>query len=469
MSERVSSGQAPLDSILEGGFPINSINLIMGLPGTGKTILTEAIVFANATASRKAVYFSTVSEPLDKIVRYLQGFSFFRAEAVQDYVVFEDLSELLRGQNLGAALSHIKTVIRELNASIVVIDSFKALRAFSSDDEFRRGLHELAAVSTALPITSFWVGEYAAEDVHALPEFAVADGVLELVLKKAGTKDRRYLRVLKMRGSGFRDGEHAYRISTEGMQVFPRLTTPSAPAEYELLDVRAGTGVTVLDAMVQEGFWKGGSTIVFGPPGSGKTLLGLHFLFRGVDVGEKGVILSLQENPTQLARIVRRFGWDLKAAVDAGMLRVMYVSPVEAYIDEVMYELVQQAHAFGAERVVVDSLSDLEAAAADAGRFRDFTYALVQDLAAKRVSLLMTAEIKNMFGTSYQTEFGVSHMSDNVVLLHYVREQSEVKRAIAVLKTRASDHDPRIRQFTISANGICVGEEFSGMTNFIGL
>ena len=294
----------------------------------------------------------------------------------------------------------------------------------------------------------------------------MADSVIELVLNKAGTRDNRYLRVLKMRGSGFLGGEHSYRISPEGVLVFPRLVSPRISPDYQSLGERALTGVEVLDEMMAEGLWRGSSTVVFGPPGSGKTLLGLHFIFKGMEMGEKGLILSMQENPIQLARIAASFGWDIAAAVDSDQLRVRYVSPVEASIDEVLYNLTRELDEFSAQRVVIDSLNDLEVASGDSARFRDLTYALVQSVVVRGVTLFLTAEIPDLFGTSYLSQFGVSHIADNVILLHYLREESDVKRAITVLKTRGSQHDTTIRQFSIDQAGLHIAGGFSQGTVF---
>lgn len=287
---RIISGSADLDLILNGGFPQNSINLVIGLPGTGKTILAESVIFANATPEKKALYISTVSEPLDKIIRYLQGFTFFKPEAVGDSVIYEDLSNVLRTQGLEGAFERINDLIKEYSPAFLVIDSFKALHAFSkSTEHFRRYLSEITATLTALAITSFWVGEYTSDEMSVLPEFAVVDGIIELVIKKVGVKDARYLRVLKMRGTNFYGGEHAYKITEEGLNIFPRLTTPNRPIDYTLVQAREKTGIPVLDTMIADGFWKGSSTVIFGPPGSGKTLLGLHFIFKGIEMGEKGL------------------------------------------------------------------------------------------------------------------------------------------------------------------------------------
>jgi circadian clock protein KaiC len=465
MIRRISTGNEQLDYILDGGLPSESINLIMGLPGTGKTILAESIIFANVGPDRKALYVSTVSEPLDKIIRYAQAFEFFDPEAVQEHVIFEDVSQCLREKGFKASVERIISLVREHQARFLVIDSFKAMHAFDEPDDFRRVLHELALGLSSLPVTSFWVGEYSGEDMHSLPEFAVADGVMELVLEKQGTRDIRYLRILKLRGSSFQTGEQAYRITTKGLSIYPRLVAPSPPFEYGALSERSRTGVQVLDEMMSDGFWRGSSSVVFGPPGCGKTLLGLHFIFKGIELGERGFIISFQERPAQLALIAEAFGFDMTGAIENGQLLVKHVSPVEVGIDEVLYEAASEAGRFGAHRMVLDSLNDL-GAGTDYRRFRDYTYSFVQTMMKEQISLFMTSEMQDLFSSTYLSEFGISHMADNVILLHYLREESEVKRAITVLKTRGSRHDPSIRQFAIDDSGIHIGREFSADTQF---
>jgi circadian clock protein KaiC len=458
--ERIASGNPALDRILGGGYVANSTNLIMGMPGTGKTVLAQSVLFHTATPERPALFLSTVSEPLDRMLRYVQKFEFFDPDKVGEALLYEDLSETLRSGDLESAVRHIIELIKELRPALLVIDSFKALHSFSSStNEFRTVLSILTAVLSSLAITSFWVGEYGADEIAVLPEFAVADSIVELVLSKTGTGDVRYLRVTKLRGSAYSVGEHAFRIGTGGLQLFPRLVTPEEPISYELAGSRASTGVEALDAMLSDGLWKGSSTIVFGPPGSGKTLLGLHFIFRGIERGEKGLIATMQENPTQLQRIVQGFGWDLQEAIDSGMLTLMYRSPVGTYIDEIVGQVSETALSEGSQRVLIDSVNDL-AAATDEDRFRDFMYSLTQFLAVNGISALLTHETSDLFSTTVYSRYGISHMSDNVVLLSYVRRHADIRRAIAVIKTRASDHDSRTREFLITPEGIAVGETF---------
>jgi circadian clock protein KaiC len=462
--KRISSGSAELDLVLGGGFPENSINILMGLPGTGKTILAEKVVFENATPDRPAYYLSTVSEPVDKMLRYLQGFDYYDPALLGEAVFYQDLGETLRSRGLKAFVDETIGIIKQHAPAFLVIDSFKALHAFAdSPGDFRTRVSHLLTALSSFSVTTILVGEYSAHETAYLPEFAVADGIVELVLQKVGVKDIRYLRVVKQRGSTFFGGEHAFKISSSGIEVFPRLVTEASPMGYDLSRQREKTGVEMLDTMVADGFWKGSATVVFGPPGSGKTLLGLHYIFKGIEMGEKCLVATLQENPTQLQRIVAGFGWDLQEAIDSGMLELFYVSPVDIYIDEFVSTVARRVSEGGMSRVMIDSLNDLEASAPDKARFRDFMYAFVQTMAVEGISTYMTNEVKDLFATSIVTEFGISHMSDNVVLLHYVRQHSEIHRAISIIKTRASGHDRSIRRFDITPDGFVIGEPFDGI------
>jgi circadian clock protein KaiC len=147
---------------------------------------------------------------------------------------------------------------------------------------------------------------------------------------------------------------------------------------------------------------------------------------------------------------VNGFGWSLTN--DA--VELMYRSPVDIYVDEWVYQLLDTVERTGVRRVLIDSLSDLELASPDAARFREYMYSLVQRLARSGVSLFMTAELPDLFETTRLSEQGVSHLADNVVLLEYIRENSTVRRALTVLKTRASRHEPEVREYTISREGI---------------
>jgi circadian clock protein KaiC len=465
MSERLLSGHPRLDAVLGGGLPVHGINVVIGLPGSGKTILAQQYVFANATPERPALYLSTVSEPLEKIIRYGQTLDFFSTEAVGSAVFYEDLGSILNDGGLDAVSERIGELMRERRPGMIVIDSFKALSAYADATGFRGFLHELAGRLSAFPVDSFWIGEYAGDAMADAPEFAVADSVIALATSRIGDRESRTLRVLKLRGSLSSSGAHAYRITSGGISVFPRLADPGEIDEYVLSDVRISSGIAALDELLAAGYWPGASTLCAGPAGSGKTLMGLHFIYNGARAGDPGIIATLQENPVQLERILGGFGWGLEEPA----VELMYRSPVDVYIDEWVYDLLDTVERVGARRVLIDSLSDLQFAAPDPIRFREYIYSLSQRLSRQGVSLFMTSELPDLFHTTRLSEFGVSHLSDNVVILQYVRDSATVRRALTVLKTRASHHQPQIREFTITPEGIVLGQPIAAPQRADGL
>lgn len=263
------------------------------------------------------------------------------------------------------------------------------------------------------------------------------------------------MKVLKLRGSAFRSGDHAYRLSSEGIRAYPRLADPVDPSAYPMSSERTSSGIPALDQLLDEGYWRGASTLVVGPSGSGKTLMGLHFIYNGATSGEPGVFATLQENPTQLARIVQGFGWTLAEE----NVHLMYRPPVDFYLDEWVYDLLDMVERTGARRIVVDSLADLEWASPDATRFREYVYSLANRCSRLGISILMTYEIPELYGALRLSEFGASHLSDNVVMLQFQRDDSIARRALTVLKTRASANRPETHEFRIGPEGIVLARE----------
>src|SRR4051794_27735758 len=157
--ERLSSGNHEADYILGGGFPMNSINIVMGHPGSGKTIFAEQLIFNNAADDRPILYFTTLSEPLAKVVRYLQGFQFFDETKLGTQVIYEDLGGVLASEGPGALLPFLENAIKTLSPKIIVIDSFKAVHdLMPSTADRRRMVYEVTALLTAYGTTAFFLG-----------------------------------------------------------------------------------------------------------------------------------------------------------------------------------------------------------------------------------------------------------------------------------------------------------------------
>jgi len=207
--------------------------------------------------------------------------------------------------------------------------------------------------------------------------------------------------------------------------------------------------------MIEQGFWRGSTTLIAGPSGSGKTILALHFIREGVLRDEPGLYVGLQENPSQMARIMLNLGWNASELLGNGNFELMYQSPVEMQLDSVAGEVFQRVRAGKIRRIVIDALGDLERCSMDKQRYADFIYALTQWFAVENVTCMMTIELRELFEIQRISDQQVSNMSDNLVLLGFT-PGTEMKRTIRIIKTRGSDHDNRQHELEISDKGVVV-------------
>ena len=468
-AETFWTGLPALDqTIIPRGIPMRSLNVIGGGPGTGKTVLALQMLFANASPENRAIYFTTISEPTVKFLAYLQDFGFYDPEKMFTSIVVRDIGESIQVQSLAQVIENINNVISEENAQLVVIDSFKAISDIVPQaEQLRIFAYNLAVNLVSSMCTAFLVGEYAYEDMAEVPIFAIADGILNLSFRAEGLNRQRYLEVHKVRGRPFVQGLHPFTITSAGLTIYSRIRTPERFEEYTVGTERVSTGLPSLDEMMDGGLPEGSATMVAGGAGTGKTLLGLHFITSGAERGEPGVIVTFQENPAQLREISGGFGWDLRALEEQGRLVHLYHSPVEIQPD-VHTALVKEAvEQIGARRVLIDSLKDLEIATPDKVRFKDYVYSLVNDLKRRSITTLLTNEISELFGSFSLSEFGVSFIADNVILLRYVEMGGRMGRALSVLKVRGSQHDKDSRKLEITNQGLCIGKPIRAMTGVL--
>jgi circadian clock protein KaiC len=260
--------------------------------------------------------------------------------------------------------------------------------------------------------------------------------------------------VAKLRGSRFLDGDHAFTIGRGGLRVFPRLVGPHRPPPYAANGERLHSGIHGLDEMIQNGWLRGTSTLVVGPSGAGKTLLGLHFLRQGAEDGEPSLLVGFQESPVQVQREIHSLGWDVEALFAPGCLDILYRSPVELQIDTIVQELFARIERDRVKRVVIDALGDLERSAADPRRFFDYLYALTQHFATHDVaSMLILEEESRHASLDGSAGTHLLYVSDNLLRLE-MELGSELARTVRILKSRGSAHDGRRRGLRIAEQGL---------------
>jgi circadian clock protein KaiC len=166
------------------------------------------------------------------------------------------------------------------------------------------------------------------------------------------------------------------------------------------------------------------------------------------------VIVTFQENPVQLREIAQSFGWDILKLHEQNLLMHLYHSPVEIQPDIHASHIKVAVEQVGARRVIIDSINDIEIATPDKVRFKDYIYALTNEFKMRGITTILTNEISELFGTFQLSDYGVSFIADNVILLRYVELSSRIGRALSIMKVRGSQHSKEIRLFEITSQGI---------------
>ncbi len=471
---KLATGVPGLDEVLGGGLPEYSFNLIAGGPGTGKTTLAHQIMFRAASPERKALYFTVLGEPPLKMLRYQQQMGFFDPDKVDGVIHFVNLSQEVLDRDLGHVLNRIVQEVEQAGPGIVMVDSFRTVvRATgfpqAGELELQGFVQRLALYLTSWQATTFLVGEYLESEVRDNPIFTVADGILWLHQTMERNSIVRKLQVMKLRGQSSMPGLHTFRITNDGIQVFPRLFQRGRREREAIRGARVSTGVAGLDEMLSGGLPAGDSALVAGPSGSGKTILCTQFLAEGVRRGERAVLAIFEEHPEEYLQRAKSLGFDLETMVRQGDLKIVYLRPLDLSVDETLVEVRESAQRMGARRVVIDSLSGFELALAPAFRedFRESLYRMVGALTGTGITVLMTVEILENFGELHFSPHQVSFLADDIILQRYMELEGQLRKVITVVKMRSSGHSKDLRAYEVTPTGLVVGEALAAYRGVI--
>jgi circadian clock protein KaiC len=228
---------------------------------------------------------------------------------------------------------------------------------------------------------------------------------------------------------------------------------------------RVKTGIKGLDEMLTGGFLTETANLVEGAPGTGKTTLGMQFIYSGItQFGEPGLIMTFEEFPQQYYRDAEALGWNFRELEQADKLRVIMTSPEvsKADLEHASGRIGAMAREVGARRILVDSLSHFERLSSDPVELRNVIYGFINALKREGLTSVLTRESPALIGESDGAEEDVAFVVDSYIMLRYVEIESAIRKALLVLKLRGSDHAKDIRQFEITTGGIEVRSKFEG-------
>ena len=212
------------------------------------------------------------------------------------------------------------------------------------------------------------------------------------------------------------------------------------------------------------GIPEGDSLLVAGPSGSGKSILGTHFIAEGLRKGEPGIVAVFEEIPAEYVQRAAMFGFDLDTPQKAGALKIIYLRPLDLSVDETVHEIIKNVKEIGCKRLVIDSLVGFEMALAPGFRtdFRESLYRMIAALTRMGVTILSTVEVAEEFTSMNLSNFTVSFLADDIVRLRYVSINGQLRKMLLVVKMRRSLHSIDMVEYQITSKGIVMGKPLRG-------
>jgi circadian clock protein KaiC len=460
------TGIKGLDEITGGGLPRGRPTLVCGGPGCGKTLLGMEFAVRGAMEYGEPGVFMSFEETSGELANNVASLGFDLADLEKkklfalDFVYIErrDIEET--GEyDLGGLFIRLGHAIDSIGAKRVVLDTVEALfTGFPNELILRSELRRLFRWLKDKGVTTVITGERGEGSLtrHGIEEY-VSDAVLLLDHRVVEHIATRILRFVKYRGSMHGTDEYPFLIDENGFSILPVTTLG---LEYEVTNERVSTGIPRLDDMlVGQGYYRGGSILVSGTAGTGKTSLAAYFADSVCREGERCLYLAFEESQAQIIRNMRSIGLDLEPWIDKGLLKFQAARSTLYGLEMHLTMIHKLTNEFQPAAVIMDPITNLSIVAST-NEIKSLLMRLVDFFKNQQITTLFTNLTHP--GELETTASGVSSLMDTWLLLLSVESNGERNRVLHILKSRGMAHSNQMREFHITDAGIELVDVYAG-------
>lgn len=460
---RCKTGIAGLDDILNGGLIHERCYLIQGDPGTGKTTLALQFLLEGISCGERGLYI-TLSETKRELMEVARSHG-WSLDQVTVLELAEIEGELLKESEntlfhpseveLNRTTQRLLDEIEKAKPVRIVLDSLSELQVLSETPlRYRRQMLGFKQYLARRGVTVLLLDDRVRDSDLTIQSIAHGVITLEKIALDYGV-ERRRLKLVKLRGLKFRGGYHDFIIERGGLVVFPRLVAAEHHAPFKRGPV--SSGVAALDSLLGGGLDRGTSSLFIGPAGSGKSTLAIQFAAAMANQGEKSLLFTFDEAIATMVERATGIGIDIQRHLNEKTIEIQQVDPAEIPPGQFAARIRDAVERDRAGVLVIDSLNGYLNAMRDERFLSIQMHELLSYLGQQGVLTILTLAQHGMVG-SMTSPVDLSYLADTVVLLRFFEATGSVKKAISVLKKRSGYHEPYIREYKISSEGVQVGD-----------
>jgi circadian clock protein KaiC len=437
-----------MDEIL-GGFKSPAVILVAGTTGVGKTTMGLQMLANAAKQGEKTLYIPLTTETPERFGMFLSTFEF-----LGDSVKVHQIKRQTAEKDPLSTLIEIGNVVSSVKPDRLVIDPVTPIGFGFVEQERRRFFYTLDSMVRESDTLVFLDGEVEKPEIHGFVVSHLADGIIYLSRANRESGGCQELEILKMTGveppysPGCMNQKFNYSTAATGFRLFPELKYEDNGKAGDV----TSSGIEELDKMLGNKFLSGTTLLIAGKPGSGKTVFGWQFINKGLELGEKCLILTFYETAGQTLERNAAFGRDFKKHIDSGNL-IMVNTDMQgmcpAKYAGIIKEYVEKE---GIKRLFLDGLPNIELAVKDEMKLRSFLHSLAGYLGSRGVTSLFTTELMGG-GWSSIRSMEASFVMDIVLLLEQ-REEDKAGGYFRVMKARGIPGDMTLKGYSIGKNGM---------------